>query len=164
MAESLVPVLTCFGTEPWCGSPFVTGVGWLRPPSKVATGQDSCRGWSEGFCLVPAAAGSAHSSPGGWRGLNCRMARELIRNAGKKLVPFLDGLPPHLFFFSFLVLLVLCMGRGIHNLCIGTSSWEFSDMCPTSRLHPRKGTPRVKCFSGWGGPSSLLPPCPFELL
>lgn len=83
VAESLVPVLTCFGTEPWCGSPFVTGVGWLRPPSKVATSQDSCKGWSEGFCLVPAAAGSAHSSPGGWRGLNCRMARELIRNAGK---------------------------------------------------------------------------------
>lgn len=84
-------LLTCLGislAEAFCDS------GWLRPPSRVATGQDSCEGGSEGFCLVPAAAGSGHSSPGGWRGLSHRTASVLIRNAGKRLVPFRKELPP----------------------------------------------------------------------
>lgn len=40
VAESLVPVLTCFGTEPWCGSPFVMGGGFglipKWPPVRTA--------------------------------------------------------------------------------------------------------------------------------
>ena len=68
--------------------------GWLRPLSKVATGQDSCKGGSEGFYLVLATAGSGHSSPGCWHGLSHRMASVLIRNAGKRLVPFSKELSP----------------------------------------------------------------------
>lgn len=102
VAEPLTHLLTCFGIS--CAEAFCDS-GWLRPPSKVATGQDSCKGGSEGFCLVPAAAGSGHSSPGGWRGLNHRTASVLIRNAGKRLVPFRKKLPPpSLPLLSFLVL------------------------------------------------------------
>lgn len=91
VAKSLTRLLTCFGIS--CAEAFCDS-GWLRPPSKAATGQDSCKGGSEGFCLVPAAAGSGHSSPGGWHGLNHRTASVLIRNAGKRLVPFRKEPPP----------------------------------------------------------------------
>lgn len=122
VAASLTRLLTCFGisrAEALCDS------GWLRPPSKVATGQDSCKGGSEGFCLVPAAAGSGHSSPGGWRGLNHRTASVLIRNAGKRLVPFRKKRPliptPPFFPGS--------MGRGIDNYLLVPLHGD-SAICP----------------------------------
>lgn len=77
---------------------------------------------------MPAVAGSGHSSPGGWHSLNCRMASELIRNAGKRLVSFSKGLPPPLF-PPFFPGGAGVMGRNVHNYLLvhlhGDSQIDF---------------------------------------
>lgn len=134
--------------------------GWLRPHSKVATGQDSCKGGSEGFCLVLAAAGSGRSSPGGWRGLNCRMASALIRNVGKKLVPFSKGL---FCLLSFLLVLVLCMRRGFHNYLLVHlhGDCHLGSHLSDAFMGGPTSPPQAKCFPWRGGPSSLPVPLSF---
>lgn len=107
---------------------------------------------------MPAVAGSGHCSPGGWHRLNCRMASELIRNAGKRLVSFSKELPPPLF-PPFFPGGAGAMGRNVHNYFLVHLHGDSQIDSPL--LHcSRKGAPRAKCFPWRGGPSSPLPSCP----
>lgn len=103
----------------------------------MAPGQDSCKGGSEGFCLVPAAAGSGHSSPDGWHDLNHRMAGVLIRNAGKGLVPFRKEPPPLPFPpLSFLVPWEEAFIITYRCLFMGILKYALTSQTARGRAHP----------------------------
>ena len=110
---------------------------------------------------MPAVAGSGHSSPGGWRGLNCRMASALIRNAGNRLVPFSKELFP---LFSFFSGGAGAMGKGFHNYLLVHLLGD-SPICSHPSDHSWKVHPVRNVFLGAEVPPlSSLPPCPSELL